>query len=92
MASRKVFEEIGGYAPRQFTLTGTADPERVDSIVATSSFFRVLGAQPIRLRRRLLCPQPEQLSNAYASHNCGNRRRGPRRADRARPAPGSPAG
>jgi putative ABC transport system permease protein len=41
-----VFDDIGGYAPYQFSLTGTAEPERVSGIVATASLLRVLGVRP----------------------------------------------
>jgi putative ABC transport system permease protein len=42
-----VFQDIGGFNPRQFSLTGTAEPERIDGMVATSQFFRVLGTYPV---------------------------------------------
>jgi putative ABC transport system permease protein len=41
-----VFQQIGGFNPRQFSLTGTAEPERVEGIVASSDFFRVLDTHP----------------------------------------------
>jgi putative ABC transport system permease protein len=41
-----VFEDIAGFNPREFSLTGTAEPERIEGMVATSQLFRVLGCQP----------------------------------------------
>ncbi len=45
-AGNRVFEDLGGYASRDFSLTGTAQPERVEGVVASSSFFRILGVAP----------------------------------------------
>ena len=41
-----VFEEIAGFNAREFSLTGTGEPERVVGMVASSQLFRVLGRQP----------------------------------------------
>jgi len=35
-----------GFSPRQFSLTGTGEPERVDGMVASSQLFGVIRRQP----------------------------------------------
>lgn len=41
-----VFEDIAGFAPLAASLTGTAEPERVRGLVASSALFRVLRVYP----------------------------------------------
>jgi putative ABC transport system permease protein len=41
-----VFESLGGYASHDYSVTGTSQPERLKGVVASSDFFRVLGANP----------------------------------------------
>jgi len=40
------FTELGAWAPRGVTLAGDQPPERVSGAVASSAFFRVVGATP----------------------------------------------
>ncbi len=42
-----VFEDMGAYGPRDFSLTGSGNPERVRGAVASSEFFRLLRVSPI---------------------------------------------
>ena len=41
----EVFEALGGYSQRSFTLAGTDAPERIAGASVTSSFFDVLGVK-----------------------------------------------
>jgi putative ABC transport system permease protein len=41
-----VFEDLGGYASHDCSVTGTSQPERVKGAVASSSFFRAVGIAP----------------------------------------------
>jgi putative ABC transport system permease protein len=41
------FEDIAGFGPWQFNLTGTSEPERLTGLTATAQFFTVLGARPL---------------------------------------------
>lgn len=43
---QRAFTDMGAWAPRAMTVTGTAEPERVNGAVASASFFRVIGAPP----------------------------------------------
>ncbi|MGA8274551.1 MAG: ABC transporter permease [Candidatus Sulfotelmatobacter sp.] len=42
-----VFEDMAIYTYREFTLTGSGQPEQVDSGAVSSSFFTTLGVQPM---------------------------------------------
>ena len=42
----RCFEDIAGFRPNRFTLTGSGEPVRVEGAVATASFFNVLGQRP----------------------------------------------
>ncbi len=48
--SARTLEGLAGYAPRAFTLTGGAEPERVRGAVASPAFFSMLRAVPLRGR------------------------------------------
>ncbi|HKC63796.1 MAG TPA: ABC transporter permease [Pyrinomonadaceae bacterium] len=41
----EVFESVGGYSPRNFTLSDTDAPERIMGASVTSNFFDVLGVK-----------------------------------------------
>jgi len=43
----RVFDEIGTWMPGEATITGGADPERVDSVGVTDGALRALGARPV---------------------------------------------
>ncbi|HVN02767.1 MAG TPA: ABC transporter permease [Bryobacteraceae bacterium] len=63
------FAEMALSQGRTLTLTGRDEPERVDTLMTTSSLFHMLGAQP--LFGRLLLPeedQPGQPKVAILSH------------------------
>jgi putative ABC transport system permease protein len=45
-AENRVFEDLAGYASHAYSVTGTSQPERVEGVVASSSFFRILGVAP----------------------------------------------
>lgn len=49
-ASARSFTSMGAYASRTFTLTGTADPERVEGARISASMFPTLGIAPARGR------------------------------------------
>jgi putative ABC transport system permease protein len=49
-ASTKSFVSMGAYASRTFTLTGTAEPERVEGARISASMFPTLGIAPARGR------------------------------------------
>src|SRR5215831_11089595 len=40
------FESLGGAAPKMKTLTGSGQPERVETLLITAEFLDVLGAKP----------------------------------------------
>jgi putative ABC transport system permease protein len=44
---QRAFTDLGAWAPRGMTVTGGAEPERVNGAVASASFFRVIGAPPV---------------------------------------------
>jgi putative ABC transport system permease protein len=72
-----VFEDMGGFLSRPFSLTGTPNPEIVDGIVATSSFFHVLGVQPIAGRLFTVAEeQPGRDDVVLLSHALWQRRFG----------------
>src|SRR5215510_14966277 len=43
---QRAFSEFGAWAPRAMTVTGSAEPERVNGAVVSASFFKVVGASP----------------------------------------------
>ena len=43
---QRAFTDLGAWAPRAMTVTGAAEPERVNGAVASASFFRVVGSAP----------------------------------------------
>jgi putative ABC transport system permease protein len=45
--SQRVFAELGAWSPRGFTLSGPEGPERVAGVMASASFFNVIGAPAI---------------------------------------------
>jgi putative ABC transport system permease protein len=45
-AQNHVFEDIAGFLSQGITLTGTGEPRRVEGLIVTSQFFRVLGVSP----------------------------------------------
>jgi hypothetical protein len=45
-AHQHAFTDLGAWAPRAMTVTGRGEPEPVNGAVASSSFFRVVGAPP----------------------------------------------
>ncbi|HUQ80201.1 MAG TPA: ABC transporter permease [Gemmatimonadaceae bacterium] len=49
-ASAKSFTSAGAYASRTFTLTGVAEPERVEGARVSASMFPTLGLKPSRGR------------------------------------------
>ena len=46
----QVFEDIGGYAPQSYNLTGSGDPERIQGAVLTSGLVSLLRVKPIHGR------------------------------------------
>ena len=44
---QRVFTDLGAWSPRGFTLSGTEGPERVAGVMASASFFKVIGAPPV---------------------------------------------
>jgi len=46
-AAAKAFDELAAYHQTASNLEGTGDPERLETMSVTASFFRVLGARPL---------------------------------------------
>ena len=44
---QRVFTDLGAWSPRGFTLSGAEGPERVAGVMASASFFNVIGAPPV---------------------------------------------
>ncbi len=44
---QRVFNDLGAWSPRGFTLSGPEGPERVAGAMASASFFNVIGAPPV---------------------------------------------
>ena len=44
---QRVFTDLGAWSPRGFTLSGPEGPERVTGVMASASFFNVIGAPAI---------------------------------------------
>jgi putative ABC transport system permease protein len=44
---QRVFTDLGAWSPRGFTLSGAEAPERVAGVMASASFFNVIGAPPV---------------------------------------------
>ncbi len=44
---QRVFTDLGSWSPRGFTLSGTEGPERIAGVMASASFFNVIGAPPV---------------------------------------------
>lgn len=45
-AQNHVFEDVAGFRNQDLSLTGAGEPERVEGLIVTSQFFRVLGVSP----------------------------------------------
>jgi hypothetical protein len=56
-ANARGFEDIGGYSWRRFSVLAGRDVERVEGVVASSSFLKVLGVRP--LYGRLMRPEED---------------------------------
>jgi putative ABC transport system permease protein len=41
-----VFDDVAGFLSQDVSLSGTGEPERVEGLVVTSQFFRVMGVAP----------------------------------------------
>jgi len=46
-AHQRVFNDLGAWSPRGFTLAGAEGPERAAGATASASFFSVVGAPPV---------------------------------------------
>jgi putative ABC transport system permease protein len=53
-----VFEQVGAYALQNFNVSGTDEPEMVLGARVTSSFFRVLGIEPVA--GRVILPEEDE--------------------------------
>lgn len=57
-----VFDQMTIYSYRNFTVTGDAKPEQVDACAVSSTFFSLLGVEP--LLGRTLLPEEDQQGKA----------------------------
>jgi predicted permease len=73
----KVFEQLGALFFANVNLTGTGEPERIQSMVVTTNLFQTLGVQPAAGRAFL--PEEENVNSPRAciiSHGLWQRRFG----------------
>lgn len=56
-ANARCFEDIGGYSWQRFSVLAGGDVERVDGVVASAAFLKVLGVRP--LYGRLMRPEED---------------------------------
>ncbi len=76
-AQNQVFEQLAALSYANINLTGGAEPERIQSVVATTNIFQALGVQPVMGRAFL--PEEEKVSSPRAvvlSHGLWQRRFG----------------
>ncbi len=76
-AQNQVFEQLAALTDANVNLTGVAEPERIQSVVATTNIFQTLGVQP--LMGRAFLPEEENVSSPRAvvlSHGLWQRRFG----------------
>ena len=76
-AQNQVFEQTAALTHANVNLTGVAEPERIQSVVATTNLFQTLGVQPIMGRAFL--PEEEKVGSPRSvilSHGLWQRRFG----------------
>jgi predicted permease len=70
----RTLQSLAAFRPASFNLTGTGDPERLDGVLVTASFFPMMGVQP--LQGRWLLPEEDAPERADAVVlSCGAWRR-----------------
>ena len=70
----RILEDAGAYSPQNFNLSGAGDPERLEGVVATESFFTTLGVHA--QRGRIFTAEedrPEAEKVAVISHSLWRR-------------------
>ena len=46
-SNQRVFTDLGAWSPRGYTIAGPQGPERASGAMASASFFKVVGAEPV---------------------------------------------
>src|SRR6478752_3416769 len=70
----RILEDAGAYSPQNFNLSGAGDPERLEGVVATESFFTTLGVHAHRGRTFTAEEdRPEAEKVAVISHSLWQR-------------------
>ncbi|HKX29847.1 MAG TPA: ABC transporter permease, partial [Blastocatellia bacterium] len=60
----QVFEQIAGYSARGYTLTGVAEPERIQGAIISSSFFPMLRINP--MLGRFFSPEEDRPNKIFS--------------------------